>query len=187
MNNSVQTSTKFTPFYLMFHRESKVPCDNLFDNPPDTKGMYDSTKILDIYEQAKRNLLKEQLRHKVLHDKIHKAKIFNIGDRVMVYNPVNQPGKSPKLTLKWKGPYVITRKISDVTYVLKPEFQKRRRAEEIQAHVGRMKEFRERTINKSLSPDDTNEPMTSVKATDKTPLLRTRIGREIKLPARYLN
>jgi len=94
MNNSVQTSTKFTPFYLMFHRESKVPCDNLFDNRTVTKGMYDSSKILDIYEQAKRNLLKEQLRHKVMHDKIHKAKNFNIGDRVRVYNPVNQPGKS---------------------------------------------------------------------------------------------
>jgi hypothetical protein len=39
-----------------------------------------------------------------------------VGDRVWLYNPANKPGLSPKLISKWKGPYMIVQKYSDVSY-----------------------------------------------------------------------
>ena len=41
---------------------------------------------------------------------------YNTGDAVWVFYPNQNLGLGKKLSLKWKGPYIVLRKINDVLY-----------------------------------------------------------------------
>jgi hypothetical protein len=47
-----------------------------------------------------------------------KEKEYNIGDKVLLYDPTTKVGLSRKLTIRWKGPYIIIQKHSDINYVI---------------------------------------------------------------------
>jgi hypothetical protein len=41
---------------------------------------------------------------------------FTVGDQVLMYDPTHKKGESTKLLQRWKGPYVIASKVTDVTF-----------------------------------------------------------------------
>ena len=43
---------------------------------------------------------------------------FNIGDKVLLYDPTTKVGLSRKLTIRWKGPYTIIQKRNSINYVI---------------------------------------------------------------------
>ena len=43
---------------------------------------------------------------------------FSVGDKVYWKKPIAKEGLSPKLSPIWQGPFVIKRKLSDLTYVI---------------------------------------------------------------------
>ena len=47
-----------------------------------------------------------------------KENIYNIGDKVLLYDPTTKIGLSRKLTIRWKGPYTIIQKRSDINYII---------------------------------------------------------------------
>ena len=53
---------------------------------------------------------------KELYDQRVHGQPFNTGDWVWLYSPAIGRGGSRKLNCPWKGPYTVTKKISDVTY-----------------------------------------------------------------------
>ena len=42
--------------------------------------------------------------------------VFEAGDAVWLHNPQRKPGRSPKLTRAWEGPYTVIKAINDVVY-----------------------------------------------------------------------
>ena len=60
------------------------------------------------------------LRQKRYHDTRARYQKLKPNDVVWVYFPTVRAGTSPKLTTFWRGPYTITRVISDVTYEVQP-------------------------------------------------------------------
>ena len=50
------------------------------------------------------------------HDAKATRTVLQPGDKVWLYNPRRQKGKSPKLSSDWEGLYVIVDCLSDVTY-----------------------------------------------------------------------
>ena len=53
---------------------------------------------------------------KQYYDLSHKVKTFQVGDLVWVHNPIVRTGYSAALEAKWRGPYKVANKLSEVNY-----------------------------------------------------------------------
>jgi hypothetical protein len=77
-------------------------------------------KLKQHLEVVKTKVYKRVVAAKIAQKKQYDKKVnftsYKLGDRVWLYNPANKPGLSPKLISKWKGPYIIVQKLSDVSY-----------------------------------------------------------------------
>jgi Tfp pilus assembly protein FimT len=69
--------------------------------------------------EARELIQRAQQKQSWQYNKSHKHVKFPIGSLVWMYNPHVKKGKSRKLSHLWNGPFVITEKLSDVTYRLK--------------------------------------------------------------------
>ena len=69
-----------------------------------------------IYSFVRNNVPGAMLRQKSLHDLKMSWQKFNKDDEVYVFFPRYLPGQSPKLTNRWKGPFKVLEKCTDVTY-----------------------------------------------------------------------
>jgi hypothetical protein len=124
-NTSVHSSTGFTPFYLMFGREAKLPIDLMYgtgDNKDMTTIEYATQlkKGLDeAYSCAREKLAASHERRKEHYDKRVHGQPFADGDLVWLHSTVIPPGQSRKLHHPWTGPYKILEKISDSDYKIK--------------------------------------------------------------------
>ena len=117
--SSVNETTGYTPNMMMLGREVTVPLDIQFANPLDNKQFQSEFAsnlqylMEHAHELAKVHIQSEMRRQKRYHDNKLFWERFSIGDEVFVFFHRNQPGKSPKFTCYWHGPYVVTEKYSD--------------------------------------------------------------------------
>ncbi|KXJ06192.1 Retrovirus-related Pol polyprotein from transposon 412 [Exaiptasia diaphana] len=122
--SSIHQSTGYTPFHLMFGREMRLPLDVMMGPPDvgeDSYGEFASQlkqNLNDAYRLARENLNCAQKRQKEYYDKGTKKSLFNPGDEVHLFNPHIKEGEAAKFHRKWKGPFKITAKITDVNYKL---------------------------------------------------------------------
>ena len=82
---------------------------------------------------AKANKSSHQ-RNKKLYDRKAKARSFEVNDLVYLFTPATKPGLTRKFRKPWKGPYQITKKISDLNYELVDQRNKKS-----VVHVNRLK------------------------------------------------
>lgn len=142
-NCTPQTSTKQSPFYLMHGFEPFFPidCKIIPENLP-----YNLQKSLTELQNVRKTLpsiiQKAQLTQKKYYDKTHRIINFSPGDKVMVKFPFLQIGKSPKLAPKYRGPFLITDKISDLNYKVKITLNNKEIEDII--HVRRLKLYTQR-------------------------------------------
>jgi len=123
INTSVQQSTKYSPFELLFGRKPNLPVDAMLDLTLNTDTIpVPVAKLQAIRTEASDNLARAQEAQKVIHDKNRKDITFEVGDKVFIYTPIQKPERSRKLTLQWRGPYIITEKRSALNYIVKPVF-----------------------------------------------------------------
>ena len=124
-NSSVHASTGFSPFFLMFGRQVKLPVDL----------MYGSSKIEEVPVQEYVQKLKEDLqssyqlvrdrcvtehkRQKAIYDEKFHGAPFNQGDLVWLHSPAVPRGLSRKLHCPWKGPFKVVERIGNSTYKIK--------------------------------------------------------------------
>jgi hypothetical protein len=120
---SKQSSTKMTPFYLLYGRKPQMPTMNIDEvlQPTILDRLY--TLLEDFpqqQEQARRNIYKGQQKQKQRFDrKVKRYKKLKIGDKVLMYDAARDKHFTGKLKPKWKGPFYIHDTLPNDVYKLR--------------------------------------------------------------------
>jgi len=69
------------------------------------------TRVKDILENE----------NKMRIDNMSEIRVFNIGDKVFLHDNTTKVGLSRKLTKRWKGPFTIIERNSNVTYTIEKD------------------------------------------------------------------
>lgn len=115
-NSSVHEVTKFSPFYCLFGREPKLKCDLEFPIPEPSNSETLSTRVRRTRKLANERTEKFQSKQKAKYDASHSIREFEVGDLVLHANFEREVGKVTKFLVKWKGSYIIVRKLGPLTY-----------------------------------------------------------------------
>ena len=120
-NTTLNSSTGYTPYELMFGRKASIPVS--IYNTKDLGLTFDDyneemKKIFaDMHRKAKQNLISSKEKRKEIYDR--KAKDFKpfYGDLVLV--EVSAVTAGSKLQSNWRGPYEVVELPSEQTTVIK--------------------------------------------------------------------
>ena len=137
-------STGYSPNFIVYGQELVAPIDLVLGRPDDAE--YHSMdqfveQKLEALERAhvlvRNSLSVASTRSKRYYDLAVKNRNFNPGNWVWVYSPRRYVGRSPKWQRNYSGPFLVTRKLSPVLYVV----QKSRRAKEHIVHGDKLKPY----------------------------------------------
>ena len=118
-------STGYTPFTLMFGRQIGLPLDNMVGGPetaPDPYGEYMSqlkNRLSNTLQDVREQLKTAQQRQKEYFDRGVKVRLYQPGDQLFLFNPQLKPGEAAKFHRKWKGPYEVLERTTEVNYRIK--------------------------------------------------------------------
>ena len=123
-NSSVHASTGFSPFFLMFGRQVKLPVDLMYGTTQGkesavmeyVKNLKDG--LLEAYALVRDRCETEHKRQKSIYDRKVHGEPYSEGDLVWLYTPAVPSGQSRKLHRPWKGPYKVVERLGDATYKL---------------------------------------------------------------------
>ena len=140
----VNKSRGESPYYLLFGRHPRLPCDATLeessDVPPTIQDYINRMKTsLELaHELAHNNLQKAQLQQKFQYDKTAKEPQFQVDDLVWLHNPKRKKGLSPKLQSPWIGPYRIEVQTSPVNYRIVEMHNEKK---SLLVHANRLKKY----------------------------------------------
>ena len=147
-------STSFSPHFVLFGREMRLPLPTALSPKPTGKITADQyvAELLPKLELtrkiAQENLDRQHENSKERFDKSARPTVYSPGTRVWLYDPKTKPGVSPKICRKFVGPYyVVARGPKDVYYL--------RRCSDNKSHSAPIHSNRLRPFN-----DDRDELMT---------------------------
>eukprot|EP00731_Ephydatia_muelleri_P013115 Em0007g425a len=164
-NTSVQPSTGYTPFYLMFGRLARLPVDIMYGSCPTepvlphqyVKTLKDTLE--SAYTKARKHMHATAMRSEELYNRRVHGQEYEVGDLVWLNNPVVPRGRSRKLHCPWTGPFKIIKKLSSVVYRIqdkRPGSRKR-----VVVHFDRLKpcpaDIRMKPVGEDLHNSDANE------------------------------
>ncbi len=162
---TVQESTGYSPFELVFGRKVRGPMDILraywtqeAENEEDTsKTVYQyvldlKQRLEETCEIAQAELLKARERQKMYYDRKARPKSLKVGTRVLLLLPV----KNNKLLLQWKGPYEVIEKMSPVNY----RIQIGKKVKNF--HVNMLKQYHERDSSQETRKRSHNDEVDTV-------------------------
>ena len=118
-----QSTTKMTPFFLVYGRNPKMPLMNeetIIEGNILTR-LYTLTEELPKQrETARQNVTRAQIQQKKRHDrKIDPTRKFKIGEKVLMYDAARDKHFTGKLKPKWKGPFYIHNVLPNGAYKLR--------------------------------------------------------------------
>lgn len=164
-NSSIHPTTGYTPFYLMFGRQARLPVDLMFttDKPKKVTPTEYATQLRDSLEQAFENVQatmgsKLETQKQIYDHKVH-GDPFSPGTLVWLHSPVVPRGGSRKLHHPWTGPWKILKRISDATYRIQDEKVKQKR---IVVHFNRLKQV---ALGTRIQDPDTQTQLNSDQTT----------------------
>ena len=114
-NTSYHTLLQETPFFLVNGRDPKLLSDIIVNKSEDIYSDVHSygdelvNKLKTVYNRIKELYVNINNERKSALNNIQE-KEFNIGDKVLIYDPTTKVCLSRKLTIRWKGPYIIIEK-----------------------------------------------------------------------------
>ena len=123
VNNAQQSSTGFTPFYLNYGQEIRLPLDAALP-PVAGRNPSASERVQRLHadlRMARSNIEKAQHRQAHYADQRRRGATFVVGDRVLLSTEhlrMVGDGRTPKLTGKYIGPFTITRVVGANAYEL---------------------------------------------------------------------
>ena len=121
-NTSVQQTTGYTPFYVMYGRQARIPADLMFQSDtPEELLHHGYASLLKnsleyAYSRVRDRMETKQEHQKQLYDREVHGKPYEIGDMVSLHSPVVPRGTSRKLFHPWSGPHKVVKHLSDITY-----------------------------------------------------------------------
>ena len=123
-NTSIHASSGYTPFFLMFGRQARLPVDLVYGTRVDQTPVSEyalATKhaLEEAYRLVREKLDATHCLQKSYYDKKVHGKPFMVGDLVWLHSPVVPRGHSKKLHHPWSGPYRVTTKLSESDYRVK--------------------------------------------------------------------
>ena len=143
---SVQTTTGYSPFRLVYGREAMLPVDIMFGGSKErfstqNRFVNQQDEFLEkAFEMVRSHSKLEQKRQKYYYDRrVHpscKKVKYDVGDWVRVYNPSTKRGQVRKLKRCYRGPYRVIKVISDVVY----RVQRVNGRQRIVVHYNRLKD-----------------------------------------------
>ena len=139
---SVQSSTGETPSMMMLGRETTLPIDVLVETPSPEEEKDDYAyrlrcNLQDVHEQARSKLKLAASKQRETYDRNTVARTFKRGDWVWLKGTQRKRGMTPKLMMKWVGPYLVMNKLSDVVY----RIQQSLRSDPKVVHLNRLKMY----------------------------------------------
>ncbi len=141
-NTSVQPTTGFAPFSLMFGRKARIPLDVAFATPmaeaqsPSQFAQQLTDSLRHAYQQVRDRMGGKLKRQKELYDRRVHGQPFQEGDLVWLHTTVIPRGRSRKLHCPWTGPYRVVKRVSDAVYRVQDTRGRRRR---LVVHFDRLK------------------------------------------------
>ena len=155
-NSSVQTTTGYSPFYLMFGRKPRLPVDlslGTSQPKPSCHAEYaqEMQKSFSEAHSMVRDKMSAQLdQQKDVYDKRCHGQPYDIGDLVWLHSTVVPKGRQKKLHHPWIGPFQVIKKISDVTYRIQDPNRRSRRHV---VHFNRLKKCTSPPKSPQSTPD----------------------------------
>ena len=120
---SAQESTKESPFFLMHGRDPRIPTESLLAQNRSPYAVDADDFKLDLvsslslaWKLASESIESSQISQKRFYDRATKQPKVHPGDRVMVFMPAEQQGKTWKLSRPFHGPYRVL-KVTDTNVV----------------------------------------------------------------------
>jgi transposase InsO family protein len=116
-----EASLGFSPFELLYGRQLRGPLSLLkeswSDETSDDQNVVEYVlqmrqRLQEMTELVRENLETTQEKMKTWYDANARGKSFDVGEEVLLLLPTT----TNKLTVKWQGPFKITRKVTDVDY-----------------------------------------------------------------------
>ncbi|UYV70787.1 hypothetical protein LAZ67_8000616 [Cordylochernes scorpioides] len=147
-NTTIQETTGYSPFFLMFGREPTSLLDDRNISVDIDKDDYDEyikhhlDKINRTRKLVINNTIKTQERMKKNYDKKHMERSYEPEELVAVWTPIRKIGKCEKLLRKYFGPYRLLKKLSNVNYLIEPKDNPGQ--DPLIVHVSRLKPYFER-------------------------------------------
>ena len=143
-NATSHDSTKFSPNYLMYGRETNMPIDLIACasnvEPEATIDEYVEHlrhNLTVAYDSVRKNTKKAAERQKRYYDAKVRGIEYTAGELVLIYYPRSYKNRSKKWTSGYIGPCMVTRRINAVNYVIK----KSPKSRESVVHVDRLKRY----------------------------------------------
>ncbi|KAI8876950.1 hypothetical protein K501DRAFT_307621 [Backusella circina FSU 941] len=142
-NNTVHTSTGFTPFYLTHGRHPRTPLvvakeNNIFEHyksPPQQFAIELQERLNLAFDMVDEHFSKKLSNNK--------ENAFKIGQKVLVFNQALTTKKKPrKLMFDWIGPFIIT-KINSRSSVDLKNINSNKVV--LNVHISRIKRFEEQS------------------------------------------
>ena len=133
-NTSVQESTRFSPFEVMFGRKPTMPIDidMATNTPEDQLQKYLEAKELSqsqveemasqrqqLLQQVKANIKQAQDKQKEYYDRKHaNPAAYKVGAKVLKKDFLRKKRKGGKMDTRFVGPYIITKNVGKGLYAL---------------------------------------------------------------------
>ncbi|PAA79347.1 hypothetical protein BOX15_Mlig008663g1, partial [Macrostomum lignano] len=140
LRSSVHPVTGFTPHYLVFGRDFRLPIDNAIKKLPEYADLPDYVKDFQRRLDEATELAKERLHlHQQLRDEhysnLPKAKKLKPGDLVFLNNPVLEPDEAAKFHRPRKALYEVVKPKGEVVYKIRRRLPNpRARRDELVVH-----------------------------------------------------
>lgn len=142
INTSYHSTTRYTPYELMFGNEANLRFENI-DTPNEPRDIY--AKLIkqhmdNIRNNARANIAEAQMDTEPRYESAHRIREFNVGDKVLSRNAGRRDDS--KTGEKYQGPFEVLSRSNDI-YELKHLGTNKR----YQRHVASLKPYRERSLS----------------------------------------
>jgi hypothetical protein len=188
-----QASTGESPNMMMLGREANMPVDILMQKPPSDPGENYNTDyakelrhgLMAAHERARKCLQKSAIRQKTEYDRKSNGTPIKAGDFVWLNRKATKQGMSPKLDVKWDGPFLVINQLGAVTYRIQRSGP---RGIKKVVHYDRLKPYQGKTLQSWLhqvGQPEVHEEVVMLHPTCRDPAVPKVVsGRDYKRPTK---